>query len=183
LGTVRSSRHGVTCIGSAAILLSVLVPASAADPEPQSRYTDLRECRVMESQEDEGGYSRSSCAGLGGYKLEVIDADARENIIVITPKGQKHSLQLPGRLGGGFSSLGDTIEWRGRIEGESLRPTAMIARYKVVEDPNQPERPTSYLLAISLSGTPCLTAEVAPGPNQNERARAAADGKLSCLPE
>ncbi|GHD20028.1 hypothetical protein ACFOEZ_12380 [Tianweitania populi] len=169
-------------VSAAGLLLSGLFSAAFAEPARESRYTNLKECRLVESQEDEGGYSLSSCAGHGGYKLDVVDADARENIFVITPKGQKQSLQLPSRMGGGFSSLGDTIEWRGRVEGGTLHPTAMIARYRV-EDPSGPGRPTSYLLVISLPGKPCLAAEIAPGPNQNERARAAADGKLYCLPE
>ena len=171
-------------IGTAAVLLlSGLVSAAIAEPARQSRYTDLSTCKVVESQEDEGGFTRSSCMGLGGYTLEVFDDGARENIFVITPNGQKHSLQLPSRLGGGFNTLGNTIEWRGSVEGDTLRPSAMIVRAKVVEDPNQPERPTSYLLVVSLSGHPCLVTKIAPGPNQNERARAAADGKLVCLPE
>lgn len=151
------------------------------DAGRDSYYTSLQDCPVIRSAPEEAGYSRSACPGLGGYGLELVDADARHNLIVVAPDGQEHSLRLPSLSGGGFSSLGERVEWRGITGNGKFRPDAMIVRHEVIEDANEPERPTSYLLAVSLEGTPCLAARIAPGDAQNERAREAADGLLHCM--
>ncbi len=152
----------------------------AAGSNAQSRYTRLSDCRIIAANKEEAGYVRSACRGIRGFNLERVEADGRDNLSVISPNGANQSLSLPSLSGGGFSSLGDTIEWRGRA---GRKPTAAIIRYKVVEQPSQPDRPTSYLLVVSLPGKPCVAARIAPGPNQNERARKAADNKLSCKKE
>jgi hypothetical protein len=169
------------CVNLAVALLGSSTLAASAAQTGQYRYTQLSDCKEVKSARDEGGYVRSTCPGVGGYRLERIEADGRENLIVVTPQGKKHNLGLPSHSGGGFTSLGDTIEWRGRLDGKVLRPTAMIIRYKVVEDANRPDRPASYLLGVSLVKMPCVAAKVAPGRNQNERARAVVDGRPSCL--
>lgn len=162
-------------------------PAAAPSEAPAvdgraSRYTSLKDCRVTESEPDEAGYSRSECPGLGGYGLVVIDADARQNLLIQVPGGgEAVSLRLPERTGGGFSRLGDQAEWRGATGDGPFRPDALIVRYGVMENGDAaPE--TSYLLTISLGqGGPCLAGKTAPGPDQNAAARAVADGPLRCL--
>lgn len=166
-----------------AACIAACAPAAAAgDAAPVSRYTTLRDCRPVETVPDEGGYARSACPGLGGYGLERVEADGRDNLLVVTPQGRKESLRLPSRSAGGFSSLGDTVEWRGTLAGGGFRPQALILRHAVVEDALHPERRTSYLWAVSLAGVPCPVGRIPPGEGQNEKAREMADGgEAGCL--
>jgi hypothetical protein len=113
----------------------------------------------------------------------VTEGDLRQNVVIELPGRGERSLALAETTGsGGFSSIGETIEWRGRGAGRAFRPDALILRYIVVENAEQPERPASYLLTVSLANRrPCVTAKIAPGPGQNERARAIADAAARCL--
>lgn len=171
-------------------LLGLLPPVSAhAAPQRTSQYTRLDKCRQLEFNADEGGWSVQRCPGLAGFRLRVTEGDLRQNVVVELPGGGERSLALAETTGsGGFSSLGAIVEWRGPIRpgsgaGRAFRPDALILRYAVVENQEQPDKPTSYLLAVSLAGRrPCVTAKIAPGPSQNERARQAADAPLRCLP-
>ena len=170
----------------AGILLAGL-PAAAA-PQRTSQYTRTDKCRTIERNEEEGGWSVQVCPGLGGYRLRVTEGDLRQNVVVQFPgkgnrRGGERSLALAEATGsGGFSSIGETVEWRGSGAGRAFRPDALILRYIVVENPEQPEKPASYLLTVSLANRrPCVTAKVAPGPAQNERAHAIADGPAPCL--
>lgn len=145
-----------------------------------SRYTSLSDCRVVRSAPDEAGFSESSCPGLGDYRLKLVEADGRQNLMLVSG-GREHNLRLSSVSSGGFSELGKRIEWRGHGQDGSFHPDALILRYDVVENFDQPTRPTSYLLPVSLERTPCLSAKIRPGPGQNDRARAAADGRGKCL--
>jgi hypothetical protein len=167
-----------------ATALSAATAASAeAAPGRTQRYTRLDHCRTVERNEDEGGWSVRRCPGLAGYRLRRTEGDLRENLIVELPGGGEADLRLAEATGkGGFSSLGDTVEWRGRGWGPAFRPHALILRFVVVEDAERPERPTSYLLAVRLAGPrSCATAIVPPGPGQNAAARRLADTGDRCL--
>lgn len=119
---------------------------------------------------------------MGGYRLRVLDGDARMSVDVIAPDGARHPLDLWIIASGAFSSLGPRAEWRFAESGRA--PTALILRFEAYEFPEQPERTRSYLLVAKLSGSDaCLTAKIAPGPGQNVQAREAADRAASapCL--
>lgn len=165
------------------IIAALLLPMAAAAAPRVSQYTRTDKCRTIELNEDEGGWSVQLCPGLAGYRLRVTEGDLRQNVVVLLPRGGERSLALSeATRSGGFSSLGPTVEWRGTGAGRAFRPDALILRYSVVEDAEHPERPTSYLLAVSLANRrPCVTAKVPPGPGQNERARRIADGPAACL--
>jgi hypothetical protein len=164
-------------------LTAIAAPQAQAAPERSQRYTRLDHCRTLERNEDEGGWSVQRCAGLAGYRLRRTEGDLRESLILELPGGGEADLRLAEATGkGGFSSLGETVEWRGRGKGRTFRPDAMILRFIVVEDPDRPERPTSYLLAVRLAGRrSCVTALVPPGAGQNARARTVADRTERCL--
>lgn len=159
---------------------------SAADNGRVSQFTRLDDCRLLKrSQPGEGDFSDHACPGLAGYAIKLSEDDLRQNLWVTPPGGGEQSLKLSeATRSGGFTRLGDTLEWRGEGEGKAFRPDGLIVRYFVVENPDTPGKETAYLLAISLAGAkPCVTTKTPPGPAQNERARAAADGKRSCLSE
>lgn len=161
-----------------------------AQPAPDngrvSRYTSLKsaDCRTTESNIEEGGYVRQECPGLAGYGVQVVEADGRLNLLLRAPGAAEHvSLRLPEQSGGGFSRLGEQLEWRGEGEGAAFKPQAAIVRHMVVQDASEPSRETSNLMVISLGqGGPCLAQVVPPGADQNATARAAADGDLRCRP-
>lgn len=142
----------------------------ATAPSPEPIFTSLRrsECQVLEENREEGAYARYLCPGRDERKLEVIEADAREDLAVRGADGRAASLRLPSTIAGGaFSTLGDTVEWIG--------PDRLVVRYGVYEQ-SDGQRPTSYLLVVDLAeATPCVLAKLPPGDGQNEEARARAE--------
>ena len=119
---------------------------------------------------DDGYEAR--CRGTAGYTLLLSEGDLRQNITVVTPKGTKHSLDLWTVVSGGFSSVGPKAEWRLTKQ----KPTALIIRYNASEDPEQPNKLTSYLAVTKITaGEICVTDKIPPGAKANEDARRAAD--------
>ncbi|HEX4848878.1 MAG TPA: hypothetical protein VFV30_12095 [Novosphingobium sp.] len=166
-----------------ALVPSETAPAEAATPVPDaaaavmartSQYTSLKDCKVI----DDGGgedWSVSRCAGLGGITLMINYGDARDDLELHLPGKQPTELGLPYLAGGGFNTLGDTVEWRGTGQGKAFRPSALIVRNHAVQDPEHPERPTALLAVIDLTKG-CVVAQIKPQAGQNEAARALADG-------
>lgn len=151
-----------------------------ARPVRVSHYSSLGDCRVVDSRPDEGAYSSSLCPGAGGYSLRLIDADARQNLFVRSPDGAETSLALSEAAGGGFSHIGERVEWRGASGEGSFAPDALVVRYFVVEA--EAEEEVAYLLPVTLrQGGPCVTARIEPGPEQSARARETVDGEMHCL--
>lgn len=150
--------------------------------QPQSKYSSLKpaKCRTVSSS-DMGGVFR--CMGLNKYTIELAEGDLRQNITLINPAGKRQDLEMWNHKSG-FSSLGDTAEWRFAKAGAS--PKALIVRYKVSEDPEDSTKITSYLAVIKISPQKtCVIDYVAPGAKQNETARSIADasGSKSCWSE
>ena len=144
----------------------------------KSVYTSLAEkqCRKIKSAEagDDGYQGR--CRGVAGYTLLLSEGDLRQNITVITPKGAKHSLELWDVISGGFSSVGPRAEWRVSMKNGKQTPVALIVRYNASENPDQPDRLTSYMAVSKITSTEiCVTDKILAGKNANEDARRAAD--------
>lgn len=154
----------------------------------QSVYTDLdaKKCRTIKSSSAEGGSYEGRCPGIAGYSLTVLEGDVRQNIEVVTPKKVKHSLDLWTVVSSAFSSVGPKAEWRVKRVNGKQTPVALIVRYNASENPEDSSKITSYLVVARISNTSiCVTDKIAPGPNANEQARAAADqsGAKPCLPQ
>ena len=143
------------------------------------RYTSLADCEIVREEREEMPFVETLCPGPAGWALRVTESDARQNLIVVRPDGREASLELSRIGGGGFSSLGDTAEWRA-APGPDFAPDSLIVRYQVAERPH-PEPETAYLFAVDLVPRPCVVARVAPGPAQNDIARARADDPGACL--
>lgn len=166
----------------AAALLAVLGLAcsiqAVAGEAASSRYSSLSEkdCTSAPIARDEEGQGGSSiCPGVDGYRLQVDDDGARISIDVKTPAGKLLPLDFPGAVGSGFSSLGDTAEWRYPAAGGRV-PRALIVRLNLSENPERSEVVTSYLVVSKLAAdSACVIARIAPGEAQNEAARKAAD--------
>ncbi len=59
-----------------------------------------------------------------------------------------------------------------------LSPVALIIRYNANENPEQPNKLTSYLAVTKITPTEiCVTDKILPGPRANEDARRAADAQ------
>jgi hypothetical protein len=143
----------------------------------RSVYTNLGEkgCRTIKADSSGAGSYEGICPGVGGYKLQVEEGDLRQNIQVVTPAGQKHSLDLWTVVGSSFSSLGDKAEWRVRTQRGKVVPVALIVRYSV-SNPEDSTKTTSYLAVVKITAAKiCVTDKIAPGAGANVAARAAAD--------
>ena len=143
----------------------------------RSVYTNLGEksCRTIKADSSEAGSYVGLCGGVGGYKLQVEEGDLRQNIQVITPAGQKHSLDLWTIVGSSFSSLGEKAEWRVRTQRGKVVPVALIVRYNLshAEDST---KAISYLAVAKITAAKiCVTDKIPPGAGANVAARAAAD--------
>ena len=157
-------------------------PAERAAPQRQSVFTKLdpAKCRMIEENKEEGPYWLRRCPGHGGWQLDWSESDLRQGLTLIGTDGKDSELRLSDLVAkGAFNSIGETIEWRGRDAG---KPDALIVRMSVANgvEPRLPD--ISRLAVVRLAGTPCLVAIVEPTANQNEKARAIADGPMTgCL--
>ena len=163
------------------MIVAVLHCISTAFPQAkaaESVYTDLtsEKCRTIESNPNEGGSYRGLCAGVGGYRLEVLEGDLRQTINVIAPNRKKYELELWNKVSSGFSALGNKAEWRVVRTGKTVRPTALIVRFNASENPEKPEQNTSYLVVVKITKTTaCVTEVIKPSANANVQARQSAD--------
>ena len=157
-------------------------PASAARAPAveawASRFTRLDDqaCGAERIIEETGDWDRD-CKGVGGYTLEWGSGDLREDLTIIQGKARTN-LDIPTIIAGGaFDSLGKTLEWRGPAGGA---PDVLVMRVHVADAEGRND--SGRLAVARLTPTPCLVAIVPLGPEQSDRARAIADGKLpDCL--
>jgi hypothetical protein len=161
----------------AAVLGAATISRAASDAI-DSIYTSLtaKDCKTLEYSEDEAGWYKGRCLGTAGYRLDLMEGDIRQTLTVIDPDGKAFPLDLWSTVSGGFSALGDKAEWRVKTSGGKTTPFALIVRYNVNEDPERPEKVTSYLVVSKITATDiCVTDVVGPIRNANERARVLAD--------
>jgi hypothetical protein len=150
----------------------------------RSAYTSLeaKQCRTIKTETTGAGDYEGRCRGVAGYSLTLLEGDLRQNIIVNTPKGKKHSLELWDVISGGFSSVGPKAEWR--MAKKNGRPVALIIRYNASENPDNPDKKSSYLAVAKITPNEiCVTDKILPGAKANDEARRAADSAASkpCL--
>lgn len=140
--------------------------------ENKSIYTNKNSiaCKTIKNDPNEAGSYEAECKGVGGYKVHLLEGDLRQTLNIITPKNKIFELNF-WRFYGGFSTIGDRIEWRIKKGA----PVALIARYNV-ETSDNPKKKRSYLMISKISkDSSCVTAVVPPKANQNQEARKLAD--------
>lgn len=160
------------------VFILLLMAATTMAQANSSVYTPLSEkqCRTIKSSDAEGGEYVGRCRGTAGYALIVTEGDLRQNVTVVTPKGAKHSLELWDVISSAFSSVGPQAEWRMAKQNGKLAPVALIIRYNANEDPENPNKRSSYLAVTKITSSEiCVTDKILPGANANEEARRAAD--------
>lgn len=162
---------------------SLTLPVMAQN---RSVYTPLgvKQCRTIKTETTGAGDYEGRCRGVCGYSLTLLEGDLRQNIIVHTPEGAKYSLELWDVISGGFSHVGPKAEWRLTRQHRKLFPVALIIRYTASEDPDKPNKYTSYLAVAKITPTEiCVTDKISAGRNANVEARRAADNAANkpCL--
>lgn len=161
-------------IVSAAICAFALTGFALAQNKSVYTSTKTGNCRTISSNPNEGGSYEGECAGVGGYKVRVIEGDIRQTINIITPAKKKFELDF-WSFYGGFSIIREKIEWRTK----GGVPVALIARF-IVADSENPNKSISYLMVSKIGKTmSCVTDVVLPGAKQNETARELADAASS----
>ncbi|CAN5367454.1 hypothetical protein BH20ACI2_BH20ACI2_22040 [soil metagenome] len=157
---------------TAAPILFILAFALFAVAQNKSVYTSTKAnaCRTIRSSPEGTDSYVGECRGLANYKVRLVEGDIRQTLDIITPTGKKFELNF-WNIFGGFSSIGEKIEWR--LKGKV--PVALIARYNVA-DPENYRKSISYLMVSKIDRKiACVTDIVEPGNGQNEKARILAD--------
>lgn len=165
-------------------LSSLSLQTQAAD-SITSIYTALEgaTCKTIESSEEGTGWYKGRCKGLSGYDLLVMEGDIRQTITVLDPKQKEFPLELWNTVSSGFSSLGTKAEWRVKKQANKTLPLALIVRFNASENPEHPEKTTSYLVVSKITAKQiCVTDVIKPQANANELARRLADqsGNKAC---
>ncbi len=164
-----------TLILTAAFLLVMNIGAAAQN---KSVYTSLSDkvCKTVESNPNEGGDYRGICPGISGYRLELLEGDLRQSINILAPRKKTYELSLWTNVSSAFSAVGDKAEWRTSGAGKNAKPTAIIFRYNVSDNPEKPEKTTSYLVVVKIAkDSACVTDVVEPSADANAEARKLAD--------
>lgn len=160
------------------VLLPVLLLSLALIVAAQNKsiYTSTKTsaCRTIKATDEGTGSYIGECAGIGGFKVQLLEGDIRQTLNIITPARKKFELNF-WSLFSSFSAIGEKIEWR-TMAGI---PVAMIARYNVA-DPEDSQKTRSYLMVSKIGkSAACVTDVVMPGPRQNKEARKLADSAAS----
>ena len=137
----------------------------------ESVYTEIADTACEVTLEEEPASSLLACAGPAGFGLQASDFDARVSVSIVDPAGGVRSLNFYDTVTHSFSALGPRAEWR-LLDG---RPEAFIVRVDAYEHPEDPDRTTSYLVVAKLGAETCVTDKIPPSPEQNLKARQAAD--------
>lgn len=152
--------------------------AHAAPSRIDSMYTSLADtaCKTLESSEEGGGSYKGRCPGVAGYQLNLLEGDLRQSLTVIDPQGKEFPLEFWSVVTPNFSTVGQKAEWRMKKEGSKTVPIALIVRVNASEDPEKPEKNTSYLVVTKLTANAvCVTDVVKPSSTANHEARILAD--------
>jgi hypothetical protein len=156
------------------LLMLLLAVTTVSDAQIKSVYTSVGEkpCKTLRTEPEEGAEYEGECPGIAGYKLRLLEGDLRH---VVTPAKKTFQLAF-WNISSAFSYVGERIEWR--MKGKT--PIALIARFNASEDPEKPEKKTSYLIVSKITKDEvCVTDVIKPSQSQNTAARKAADSAAS----
>ena len=147
--------------------------------EPRSVYTEISQpdCTLLPASGEPGDEEDGlRCQGPAGWQLRALSGDLRASVTLVPPRGKELPLDFWNVVTHGFSTLGPRAEWRVRdIDGQPV-PHALVVRVFANEDPEHPERRTSYLAVAKITpSAACVSDRLTAGADDNARARAAAD--------
>jgi hypothetical protein len=157
----------------AMVILAAMFQANV-QAQLKSVYTDIgKSCKTVERSELD---VVRRCPGVGGYVLLAGYYDERFDVTVVSPSKKEFPQDYKGLFQNSFSDQASSkAEWRVKtIRGKSV-PVALIVRVGVQQDA-MVGKETGFLAVSKISGRQiCVTDKIAPGPNQNDLARKAAD--------
>jgi hypothetical protein len=159
-------------------LLTIFLEMAVLSQKVESRYTDLKSCKEIESDGEDGILYRGECQGIGGYKLHLLEGDLRQSLDLIAPNGKKHQLGLWLKVAAPmYSYVGEKAEWRIVKMGKKIKPFALIVRFNAYEDSSNPQKAKSFLVVVKINQkTACITDVIEPTvKDQNIKARKLAD--------
>ena len=153
-------------------LTILCIAAAGIQAQNKSVYTSTRtsSCKTIAASSEGAGSYEGECAGVGGYKIRLIEGDIRQTINIVTPAKKKFELNF-WSFYSGFSAIGEKVEWR--VKGTA--PVALITRFNVANS-DESGKSTSYLIVSKIGArSSCVTDIVEPMAKQNEKARELAD--------
>lgn len=151
----------------------------------ESSYSPVDEQSCKTISIDEPGISVvQRCPDFGEYGVLALEGDLRQSITLLRD-GVEHPLEFWRTVTPHWSSLGKLAEWR-HHKGDKRKVFAMIVRLNVSENPDTPEKMTSYLVVTKITETGiCVVGRIAPQKDgsQNLQAREMADfsAALPCI--
>ena len=165
------------------LVLSTLygVDGMAGSPSYESAYTsiDADDCRTVIEEEIS---ITQYCKSFANIEVEVLGDDLRQSI-TLKRNGISYPLEYWRKISTAWSLLGKKIEWR-YPKGQADNPIAMIARFNVSEDLDNPDKMTSYLVVSKISrDIICPVGKIRPQAKQNRLAREMAErsDKMRCI--
>jgi hypothetical protein len=164
-----------------ALTLALVVGAlPAAAAEMKSEYTDLdidSMCSIVSVNEEGGDFASYICPGWRGYPVIIDTGDLRESVFYgFPPTGDRVWESFSA-----FNSSGPKIEWRIEVDGDRRVPVAVIHRWFVSADAENPEEKIEVLAVekvgrLGIADGCTVGLVVATGnPKANETARKIAD--------
>lgn len=146
----------------------LVLTVSAARAEPiTSAYTDfdLKACKTIAQNEEEGGSYEGRCPGYAGIPVIFMEGDLRQ-FVAFGENGAKSCAAV--QTFGHFNHVSHKIEWR----LDAGKPFATIQRWFETDE----ETKRQWLVVTRLGERQCHVAYVdARRPNANEEARQKAD--------
>ena len=155
----------------------------SADELYSSSYSSIDEksCRTIAITEESGSVTQR-CPDYRSIGVITMEGDLRQSITLIR-NGKEYPLEYWRTVTSSWSVLGKTAEWRHEKEAPD-RLIALITRLNISEDPDNPDRMTSYLVVSKITNNEvCVVGKVAPqrDGSQNLKAREMAD-RASAMP-
>lgn len=162
-------------------MLSMSLHSAQAADEYVSHYTSLKHKDCI-NLDDGHEYSVEQCPAFDAYEVRLIFADLRQSL-TLAKNGQEYPLDFYTTVSGGFSTMGDVLEWRFQKTDKAPKLRALITRFSVEDQPDS-DKATSYLVVAKVTPDEvCVVGKIPPVKKQNEKARIMADkaDTLSCI--
>jgi len=161
------------------IVLGILLMHTFLMAEMQSSYTKIDDahCKTIHS-ETEGYSSDARCESYANIAVHLSYMDGREDLL-LTRNNRTYDLDFRDKVWSGFSEFGKTIEWRFPKENPT-EPVAMISRY-ICGSYDEDGRNIHFHRLVVTKITDkemCIVGWIAPGKEQNIKARKMADRAL-----
>lgn len=154
-------------------LLAIITPARAGQISSLYTSLDLKNCKLTDSNPNEGGWAVWDCKGHQGMRVRVAEGDLRY-FVSYGPGAEKQT--AAGQTLAPFNNIHTVLEWRVMRKGGEWAPFATILRYFWDSDGRKGE--TLVVTKLGAADACQVAHIVANGnPKANEQAREIADSR------